>query len=209
MSEEQSHWQSIYEKKAPEEQTWYQPTPDISLELIEMARERRAKDGAAKLIDVGAGASTLVDHLLERGGYEITVVDLAASALEASKQRLGEQVDDVTWEVADLRTPLPFQESFDIWHDRAVFHFLIEERERTQYQKNLESLIAPGGHLVMSTFGPDGPEKCSGLPVRRYSIERLSRELGDHWKLVEQRIEDHPTPWGGEQQFVYGLFERC
>ena len=208
MSKEQAHWQSIYEKKEPDEQTWYQREPKISLELIEMARERGEYGEASRLIDVGAGASTLVDHLLEKGGHAITLVDIAASALETTRARLGDEADRVTWEVADLREPLDLEGPFDIWHDRAVFHFLIDEAHRQQYLRNLEGLTEPGAHLVLSTFGPQGPETCSGLPVRRYSATSMGEALGEGWQLIEERMEDHPTPWGGEQQFAYGLFER-
>ena len=208
MSKEQAHWQSIYEKKEPDEQTWYQREPKISLELIEMARERGEYGETSRFIDVGAGASTLVDHLLEKGGHAITLVDIAASALETTRARLGDEADRVTWEVADLREPLDLAGPFDIWHDRAVFHFLTDQAHRRQYRRNLEALTGPGAHLVLSTFGPQGPDKCSGLPVRRYSAASMSEEFGERWELVEERMEDHPTPWGGEQQFAYALFKR-
>ena len=159
------HWQDIYQKKSPDEQTWYQRRPDISLELI----ERAAGEGTTRIIDVGGGASTLVDHLLEREGFDITVVDVAPAALEASRARLGDDADRVEWVVADLTEPLQPDAPFDIWHDRAVLHFLRDPDDRRAYLDNLERHLAPDGHVVLSAFDVEGPEKCSGLPVRQHS----------------------------------------
>ncbi len=203
--ERQSHWQDVYEGKAPEEQTWHQRRPDISLELIEEV----VGEEPVRLVDVGGGASTLVDHLLERGGVDVTVVDIAPAGLEASQQRLAERAGQVDWVVADLTDPLELDGSFDVWHDRAVFHFLTDEDDRRAYLDNLERHVAPDGHVIISTFAPGGPEKCSGLPVRRYSPEALAETLGSGWLLVESRHEAHSTPWGGEQAFVYALLERA
>jgi 2-polyprenyl-3-methyl-5-hydroxy-6-metoxy-1,4-benzoquinol methylase len=200
----QQHWQQIYQNKSPDEQTWYQRRPDISLELIEQA----AGDETTRVIDVGGGASTLVDHLLDAGGFDITVVDVAPAAIEASQSRLGARSSEVDWVVADLTESLEFDGRFDVWHDRAVLHFLRDPDERRAYLDNLERLVAPDGHVVLSAFDVEGPEKCSGLPVRQYSPELMQETLGAGWRLLETRYEDHPTPWGGEQRFVYGLFAR-
>lgn len=199
------HWQGIYQKKQPDQQTWYQREPTVSLELI----GRAADDAPVRIVDVGGGASTLVDFLLDDGRFDITVVDIAPAALAASKQRLGERADEVVWKVADLTDPLELDAPVDIWHDRAVLHFLRDPDERAAYLENLERNIAPDGHVVLSAFAIDGPEKCSGLEVRRYSPELMSETLGDGWRLLETRHENHPTPWGGEQRFAYGLFERA
>ena len=200
----QSHWQKVYEGKSPDQQSWYQARPDISLEWI----GRVAHETPTRLVDVGGGASTLVDHLVAREGFQVTVADIAAPALKTSRQRLGERAEQVEWVVADLTEPVDFDGSFDIWHDRAVFHFLTDEKDRRVYRDNLERHVAPNGHAIIATFGPEGPDKCSGLPVRRYSAKSLARTLGDGWKLLESQDELHTTPWDGEQAFVYALFER-
>ncbi|MFW5966653.1 MAG: class I SAM-dependent methyltransferase [Persicimonas sp.] len=201
----QTHWQDVYQGKSPDEQSWYQRRPDVSLELIDEV----ATGESVRLIDVGGGASTLVDHLLDRDRFEVTVVDIASAALEATKERLGGRAGAVEWVVADVTEPLEMDGPFDLWHDRAVFHFLTDERDRDAYLANLERVVAPQGRLVMSTFAPWGPETCSGLPVRRYSPESLGEELGRGWRLVDSRREEHQTPWGGTQAFIYGVFERA
>lgn len=201
------HWEDVYTNKATDELTWYQPRPDISLELIEEA-SGVAMDGPVRVIDVGGGASTLVDYLLEEGGYEPAVLDIAPAALERARERLGERADRVDWVVADVTEPLDALGAYDIWHDRAVFHFLTGPEQRAAYLSNLRDHLEPGGFAVMATFALDGPETCSGLPVQRYSAETLADEFGEAFELVESRREQHPTPWGGEQSFVYGLFRR-
>jgi 2-polyprenyl-3-methyl-5-hydroxy-6-metoxy-1,4-benzoquinol methylase len=203
-SSTQEHWQYIYQKKDPDEQTWYQRKPTVSLDLIEQV----AEELPVRIVDVGGGASTLVDYLLDDGRFDIAVVDIAPAALSASQARLGERAKAVDWRVADLTDPIELDPPVDIWHDRAVLHFLRDPDERAAYLENLEHNIAPDGHVVLSTFAIDGPDKCSGLDIRQYSPRLMSETLGDGWRLVESRYEDHPTPWGGEQRFVYGLFER-
>lgn len=213
------HWENVYSKKETDELTWYQERPDTSLELIDTALGEQADGGpgersqAVRLIDVGAGASTLEDYLAGREDFRVTAVDIAPSALRRTRERLrakaGESaVEGVRWRVADITEPLEWLGDFDLWHDRAVFHFLTDAPEREAYRQNLQRAVPSGGHAVISTFSPEGPEKCSGLTVCRYSAEALSEELGPDWKLLESRREDHPTPWGGTQNFMYGLFRR-
>lgn len=200
----QSHWQEIYGTKPPDEQTWYQESPEASLELI----ERHADSREARVIDAGGGCSTLVDHLLARGTYDVTVLDIAPAALEAAKRRLGERADEVEWVVADLTESLALEQTFDVWHDRAVFHFLTDEADRRRYVENLEGHVPEGGVAIISTFAPDGPESCSGLSVRRYAPAELASYLGEGWQLLEPERELHQTPWGGEQAFAYAALRR-
>lgn len=200
----QAHWQDVYTRKAATEVSWYQPEATTSLALIERAGLRPD----AAILDVGGGASTLVDGLLARGFHAITVIDLAGAALDASRQRLGERARGVTWLEGDItRADLPAA-AFDLWHDRAVFHFLTSPEARAAWHQQLMAALKPGGYVVLATFADDGPEKCSGLPVRRYSEAGLQAELGDGFELIESRREVHRTPAGNEQRFVYGLFRR-
>ena len=199
-----AHWDSVYSARAPEALTWYQETPHTSLRLIEEA----GLPPTAQLLDAGAGASTLVDLLLERGYEAITAVDLSAEALAKSRARLGAAADRVQWIVGDLRAPLPLPE-VSLWHDRAVFHFLIEADDRQAYLEQLKSRLRPGGGLVLSTFAADGPERCSGLPAQRYSEASLVEALGPSFRLEEALTETHPTPAGATQRFLYARFTFC
>jgi trans-aconitate methyltransferase len=196
-ADRRSHWQDVYEHRSPEQVSWYQREPGMSVELI-----RRA--GATKVVDVGGGASVLVDRLLDLG-LEVTVLDVAEAALERSRARLGERAADVTWVVADVTEWRP-EARFDLWHDRAVFHFLTEAGDRAGYRGALVSALAPGGHAVIATFAPDGPERCSGLPVVRWSAEGLAAELG--LELVAREREAHVTPGGSVQPFTWALLRR-
>jgi trans-aconitate methyltransferase len=210
MSERSQHWEQVYGRQSPETVSWYQKSPAISVSLV------RAVDPPtdARIVDVGGGASTLVDNLIQMGFRDVTVVDLAAAALETSRQRLagqgfqGHQGAEIRWLVQDVTSWQP-DRVFDIWHDRAVFHFLVEERDRRGYLAALDAGLRSGGTLIMATFAPDGPEKCSGLPVRRYSPETLAAELGAGFSLVETRFEDHTTPAGRTQRFVYCRFQKA
>jgi SAM-dependent methyltransferase len=208
-TERREHWEGVYRDKPTDRLTWYQERPTISLELIDQAVAATEGEGKHRVIDVGAGASTLEDHLVERSDVELTAVDIAPAALERMRERIGpEAAEQVDWVVADLTEPLGDVGPFDVWHDRAVFHFLTDPDDRRAYRQNLERVVGPGGHAVISTFSLEGPETCSGLPVRQYSPETLAEELGDGWRLLESRREDHPTPWDGTQNFIYGLFVR-
>lgn len=178
--------------------SWYQRSPQLSLQMI--AATGVAADGA--IIDVGGGASTLVDKLLESGYSDVTVLDIASAALERSRARLGDAAKNVIWIEADILHFEP-NRSFKLWHDRAVFHFLTEKNQQRHYADLLQKAIEPGGHLILATFGPDGPERCSGLPVQRYSTEELSRLLEPVFELQAQDLEEHKTPRGSVQQFLY------
>lgn len=196
------HWQALYETKGPTDVSWYQPVPKRSLELIRAS----GLSPEAALLDVGGGASRLVDHLLTGGFTDITVLDVAPAALEQSKVRLGSAGDQVQWIVADATTWRP-PRRYDLWHDRAVLHFLVDVGLRDQYLNVLRGALAPGGYVVMATFGPQGPTRCSGLDVQRYSADELSTALGPAFRLVECDIDEHVTPDGHVQQFLYGLWQ--
>lgn len=199
----QNHWEQVHQSKAPGDRSWFQPRPDTSLSLI----ERAGINARSRVIDVGGGTSRLVDELLQRGTGEVAVLDIAPSAIEEAKQRLGEQAQQVRWIVGDV-TEAHSPGQFDFWHDRAVFHFLTDAGDRAAYVRLLEQSVPIGGHVIIATFAEDGPPRCSGLPVRRHSPQSLSAELGDGFALRDTRHEPHETPSGKTQQFVYCLFER-
>ncbi|PWG63686.1 class I SAM-dependent methyltransferase [Spiribacter halobius] len=202
-ADDRAHWEHIYATRSPEAVSWYQAEPTRSLELIEAS----GAGPHSALVDVGAGASRLVDCLLARGWQDITVLDFSVTALEAAQCRLGEPAAAVNWLVADVREYRP-ERPFDLWHDRAVFHFLTDAADREAYRRSLEAALRPGGHVVMATFGPDGPERCSGLPVVRYDAEALTAALGSGFRLLEERAEQHRTPSGVTQAFRYFLLRR-
>ena len=197
------HWDSVYCAKAFDEVSWYQPVPERSLRHIQDA----AADYEAAIIDVGGGASRLVDSLLDAGFADVTVLDISGNALQQARHRIGTRAEAVNWVVADVRTFLPDRE-FSIWHDRAVLHFLIDAEDRARYVKVLNRALLPGGTLVLSTFGPEGPLKCSGLEIRRYDIETLTELLGAGFELQRHELEDHETPGGASQQFLYSCWKR-
>lgn len=197
--EPKSHWESVYQTKSPEAVSWYAPHLKTSLAYI----QRTALPFTASLIDVGGGEATLVDDLLDANYQHVSVLDISAKALEVSQQRLGPRADKVGWMTADVLT-FPFERaSFDVWHDRAVFHFLTNENERQQYVRQALRALRPGGYAIVGTFGPDGPQQCSGLPVVRYEPDQLHGEFGPRFTLVESSFDQHTTPWGAQQQFVY------
>jgi SAM-dependent methyltransferase len=198
-----THWERIYREKTTTEVSWYQARPDISLALV--AASGVALD--APIIDVGGGSSALARHLLDAGYKQLTVLDISATALEQAATQLGERADQVAWLEADITVGLG-DRRYKVWHDRAVFHFLTEERARRQYISALKTALPPGGHLVMGIFALDGPKKCSGLDVVRYSPETLSQTLGKAFQLEETRSELHQTPAGKTQHFVYCRFSR-
>jgi hypothetical protein len=196
------HWEAVYREKAEDTVSWFQVHPGISLELI-----RAHCDKSAALIDVGGGASRLVDHLLAAGYTDLTVLDISETALERSGVRLGKSALTVQWQVADIIQWRPGRR-WHLWHDRAVFHFLTDADERATYRRNLMQALEPGGHALVASFALDGPERCSGLPVQRYSPESLAEELGEGLRLRESREETHLTPTGRLQRFQYSVFER-
>ena len=213
----QEHWGRVYAEKDPLKVSWYQPAPERSLAIIRREFERTSGrgpgEGSRRVIDVGAGASTLVDHLLSMG-VEVGALDVASRALEHSKARLGVRAAEVRWIVADLTAPLEAPEPnwADLWHDRAVFHFLSGHNHREAYARNLARTLRPGGSAVISGFAPEGPLKCSGLEVCRHDAESIRRELtraGFPCVLVEEQRETHVTPWGSEQAFTYALLRRA
>jgi SAM-dependent methyltransferase len=196
------YWDAVWDDRNADEVTWFQAEPAVSMRLI-----RGVAGLDAGIIDVGGGASRLIDHLLEAGYHDVTVLDVAAASIGNARQRLGAQADRATWVVADA-TDVDLGRTFDVWHDRAVLHFMVDAADRERYLMTLRSAVAMGGHVVLATFGPDGPEWCSGLPVRRYSIELMHETLGSAFELVDHEIEQHVAPSGSTQQFVYGLFRR-
>jgi trans-aconitate methyltransferase len=196
-----THWETVYTQKNPTEVSWYQEDPAVSLALIRSADMSKA----ARIIDVGGGASTLVDHLIQQSFENVAVLDLSAAALEKAKQRLGALAAKVTWLEQDVTT-FTSPQLFDLWHDRAVFHFLTDVNDRNRYIEVLKASLVPHGHVIMATFANDGPNKCSGLEVCRYSAESLQETLGASFHLVETRYETHHTPWNSEQRFIYAYF---
>jgi SAM-dependent methyltransferase len=202
-SDEQAHWAQVYTDKAPTAVSWYQETPKPSLRAL----SRFGAAPSSSLIDVGGGASNLVDALLEQGWHDITVLDIAAPSLEAAKVRLGPLADKVHWVVADITDWRPARK-FGVWHDRAVFHFLTEPQQREAYRRALLAGLAPGGLMIMATFALDGPERCSGLPVQRYDASSLAEEMGDTLQLIDGWREEHVTPWGAKQSFNWCAFRR-
>jgi len=202
--ETKSHWESVFETRAITEVSWYKPHLDLSLGLI--ARSAAAPGDA--VIDVGGGDSSLVDDLLRRGFSDITVLDIAASAIHRARGRLGDLASQVHWLESDILTAELPKRRYDVWHDRAAFHFLVDEAARLQYRAQLERALKPGGHLIIATFADDGPKRCSGLQTMQYSAETLTSELGPQFHLLESHREAHVTPAGKEQRFVYCLFRR-
>ncbi|CAN7164200.1 class I SAM-dependent methyltransferase [Bradyrhizobium sp. LjRoot220] len=199
----QAHWDNVYASKRENEVSWFQESPAPSLALI---AEIGATPNSA-IIDIGGGASRLVDRLIEQGFCDVTVLDLSAAALETAQARLGERASRAHWLVADATTWEPSR-AYDIWHDRAAFHFLTEERDRAGYIARLKQGLKTGGHAILATFALDGPEKCSGLPVMRYDAARLAQTLGAGFKLLQSRANDHATPWGSHQSFQFSVFQR-
>jgi 2-polyprenyl-3-methyl-5-hydroxy-6-metoxy-1,4-benzoquinol methylase len=199
----QAHWQNVYKEKGEYQVSWFQERPAVSLELI--AAVGANPDSA--IIDIGGGASRLVDALVEKGYRDLTVLDLSESAVSIAKARLGETAAAVRWIVADVTQWEPTR-SYDLWHDRAAFHFLTEASDRSAYIDRLTKAVPRGGHAVIGTFALDGPERCSGLPVVRYDAAQLSATLTPSFALVDMRRDDHKTPWGAIQHFQFSIFRR-
>lgn len=198
-TDHQNHWEQVYQAKAPDAVSWYRPHLERSLELI----KRSAPDRSMSVIDVGGGESTLVDDLLSAGYADLSIMDISQTAVDVTRLRLGTRGETVDWWVGDItRVSLP-PARYDVWHDRAVFHFLTDERERQAYVRAVMRSVKPGGHVIVATFGPEGPEKCSGLDVVRYDADGLHNEFGQPFKLVESATELHQTPFGTTQQFLY------
>jgi SAM-dependent methyltransferase len=199
----EAHWRNVYAQREPDAVSWFEANPATSLAMIEEAELGRD----AAILDVGGGASRLAAELLRDGYSDVTVADISVGALKRAKSELGEDADRVTWIEADVRQH-DFGRLFDFWHDRALFHFMVDPDDRDDYVDTLRRTLRPGGHLVLSTFGPDGPTQCSGLPVSRYHAEELSSVLRPDFELLSSRLQDHETPSGARQQFVYVLLQR-
>jgi SAM-dependent methyltransferase len=202
-ADRKAHWERVYAAKAETEVSWFQADPAPSLEAL----ARVGAERSAAIIDVGGGASRLVDRLVEQGFEDVTVLDLSAAALEAAKARLGEAAGKVRWIVADATEWTPAR-TFDVWHDRAAFHFLVDPDDQASYVERLRRALRPGGFAIIATFALDGPEKCSGLPVARRDAESLCAALGPGFVLVETRRCDHRTPSGAIQHFQFSAFRR-
>ena len=198
-----AHWESIYTTKAESEVSWFQQSPAPSFELIVQA----GATSKSAIIDIGGGASRLVDNLIGQGFEDVTVLDLSASALAAAKGRLGAHAERVSWIVADATSWEPIR-LYDVWHDRAAFHFLTDANDRAAYVARLERGLKIGGHAIIATFALDGPEKCSGLPVSRYDSASLGQTLGTAFKLIHTQQHAHTTPWASQQSFQFSVFRR-
>jgi len=194
-----THWEKVYTTKAPDAVSWYRPHLETSLALIVRAADPRT----ASIIDIGGGESTLVDDLLARGYENITVLDVSQTAIDVTKRRLGLAAELIHWLAADITEAELEPGAYDVWHDRAVFHFLTASEQRIAYVRNVAHAVRPGGHVIVSTFGPEGPTKCSGLDVVRYDAESLHDQFGVRFRLVESSKELHRTPFGTTQQFLF------
>ena len=204
MDTQKNHWENVYKSKGPEQVSWFQPHLTKSLELITQS----GVDKKARIIDIGGGTSTLADDLFAKGYSDLTVLDISAEALNQSKKRLGEKAGQMTFIETDiLKAGLP-KNGFDLWHDRAVFHFLTQRDERKAYLETLRQSLKPGGFVIIASFSLEGPPKCSGLDVMRYSPEILGRELGSDFALLNSCFERHKTPFNSFQDFVYCLYKK-
>lgn len=194
-----SHWETIYRTKSDQQVSWFREHLDNSLKLI--LNTKVEKDAA--IIDVGGGSSTLADDLLEHGFIDVSVLDISAAALEKSKARLGEKAKKIQWIEADITQASLLENHYDVWHDRAVFHFLTDREDRRRYVELVMRSLKVGGHIIVASFGLNGPAKCSGFDVVRYSAETMHDEFGNGFKLVESLNETHKTPFGTTQEFIY------
>ncbi len=198
-----AHWETVYREKAEDEVSWFQEKAGHSLSLI----AKTGVDRSAKIVDVGGGASRLVDGLLDAGYEGVTVVDIAEAALLKARARLGARAERVRWIASDVLGWTP-SDVFDVWHDRAVFHFMVRAEDRAAYLATMRRAVKRGGHVILATFAENGPERCSGLPVQRYEPESLAAELGPGLRLIESLRDEHVTPAGKAQAFQYSRFER-
>jgi ubiquinone/menaquinone biosynthesis C-methylase UbiE len=198
-----SHWEEMHKTKSSTEVSWYQTRPSLSLKLIEVTGIEKGQS----IIDVGGGSSKLVDYLMDEGYKELAVLDISEQSLMIAKARLGDRESDVRWYVVDATEFQPPRQ-FDLWHDRAVFHFLTDEQDRRKYVNVLKNALMPEGYLVMATFAIDGPKRCSGLDTVQYDEESMGLELGDEFTLMDKTDEIHITPGDKEQKFTYFLYQR-
>ncbi len=198
-----NHWENVYATKGENEVSWFQDAPEPSLQLIELVGTTRS----SAIIDIGGGASRLVDCLVSRGYEDVTVLDLSEAALASARSRIGEEANRVTWIAADVTAWAPSR-TYDVWHDRAAFHFLNLPNDQIAYVARLRLALRPGGHAIIGTFAPDGPERCSGLIVSRYDAHSLAAMLGSGFELIDSRRHEHVTPWGAMQKFQFSTFRR-
>ena len=199
----QEHWEKVYAQRTPPEVSWYQAHPSISYELIVLTGIGPSR----KIIDVGGGASVLVDKLLDNGYKDVTVLDISSKAIDYAKERLGQRAEQVTWVISDI-TEFEPPRPYDLWHDRAVFHFLTDPNDRQNDVEAMKKALKPGGHAVISAFSLQGPPKCSGLHVERYNAEKMRRALGEGFEVVKSIAETHTTPSKIRQEFIYCYFKR-
>ncbi len=202
-NERRAHWENVYQTKGERDVSWFQECPEISLDLIRAT----GANVNSSIVDIGGGASRLVDALVAEGFAAITVLDVSEKALATAKARLGPQCAGVQWIVADVTAWEPSQ-TYDVWHDRAAFHFLTEPEDRAAYVERILRAVRPGGHVIIGTFAPDGPERCSGLPVVRHDAASLAKILGPGCELIESRNQAHQTPMGATQRFQFSRFRR-
>lgn len=203
-SERSTHWNGVYASRAEAEVSWFQETPAPSLELLDLA----GVTPESAVVDIGGGLSRLVDELAARGFRDLTVLDISGSALASARARLGKAGDRVAWIESDIVSWTP-QRQYDVWHDRAAFHFLTDRADQAAYVERLKAALRPGGHAIIGTFAPDGPEKCSGLPVARHDADSLAAILGAEFSLVHTRRHAHVTPAGATQNFQFSVFRRA
>lgn len=196
------HWENIYTAKAPQELSWFQSEPTISLQII-----KNLSDVNSSIIDVGGGESVLVDYLIDLGYLDMSVLDISNKAIEHVKKRLNEKAINIEWHEKDITQFIPLR-TYDIWHDRAVFHFLTDQKSKDSYIKALKAATKKGSHIIIATFSKDGPTKCSGLDIVQYDDSSIESELGDQFQLLASQSEIHITPAGNEQRFIYFLFRR-
>jgi len=199
-----NHWDNIYKDKPASDVSWYQSRLEKSLALIRTT----GVDRNAEIIDVGGGTSTLADDLLSAGFQHVTVLDVSLAAIQSAQTRLGARAKEITWLEADITQATLPEHRYDVWHDRAVFHFLTNPQDRRRYVDAVNHALKPGGHLIVATFGPQGPLQCSGLDIVRYTPEQLHDELGERYTPMQSLTEDHVTPVGKHQEFVYCYFRK-
>ncbi len=199
--ERQSHWEGVYREKNDDQLSWHQDDPAISLELCDVA----GINNRSSVIDIGGGTSRFAARLIERGLRDVSVLDVSEAALNRSRRHLGPVGEQIKWIAADVTSWSPGR-SYDLWHDRAVFHFLVDAEDRAAYRNRLCRCVRPGGHAIIATFALNGPKTCSGLPVARYDPDGLTKALGDRFTLMARRSHTHNTPWGIGQSFQYSLF---
>jgi 2-polyprenyl-3-methyl-5-hydroxy-6-metoxy-1,4-benzoquinol methylase len=197
-----AHWEKIYAEKLPQEVSWYQSEPTISLQIM-----KNISDQNSRIIDVGAGESVLVDHLVDLGYLNLSVLDISGKAIDHVKQRLQGKAKNIEWHEQDVTQYIPLH-AYDIWHDRAVFHFLTNHESRSAYIEVLQNSTKKGSYVIIATFSKEGPQKCSGLDVVQYNDSTIQQVFGDEFQLLASQTETHITPSGNEQKFIYFLFRR-